>query len=114
MAAPRKKPSPKKQAANGRMKKGIKIVLAAFVIVAATVFATERGQLPESLRDLPAARTVYNLRDKAVAEGRALVKTEHKPLNITAGKKQNPEPGYTAKDRDSMDDLLREEGVAKP
>jgi hypothetical protein len=113
MTAHKKKSSHKKTAESSRFKKGIKITLAAFVILAVAVFATERKQLPESLRDHQAAKTVYSLRDKAVAEMRDLVTTENKPLNITAEKKQKPEPGYTEKDRDSLDDLLREEGVAK-
>lgn len=113
MAARKKKSASPKTAETSRLKKGIKITLAAFVIMAVAVFATERKQLPLSVRDHQAAKTVYSLRDKAVAEVRNLVKTEHEPLSITAEKKQKPEPGYTEKDRDSLDDLLREEGVAK-
>lgn len=113
MTAHKKKSSHKKPAESSRFKKGIKILLAAFVIMAVAVLATERKQLPESVRDHQAAKTVYSLRDKAVAEVRHLIKPENKPLSITAEKKQKPEPGYTEKDRDSLDELLREEGVAK-
>lgn len=113
MAAHKKKSSAKKPATNSRFKKGIKILLAAFALMAVAVFATDRKQLPAAVRDHQAAKAVYSLRDKAVAEVRDLTKREHKPLNITAEKKQKPEPGYTEKERDSLDDLLRAEGVAK-
>jgi len=113
MPAQKKKAPQKKAAGAGRLKTGIKILLAALVIPAAFVLATDRGQWPEAVRDHQAAKTVYSLRDKALAEARGLFAPERAPLKITAEKKQKPEQGYTAKDRDSLEDLLREEGVAK-
>jgi len=113
MTAHKKKAPARKQTESTRFKKGIKIFLLAFVLLGIAVFATERRQLPESVRDHQAAKAVYGLRDKAVAEVRDLVKKDHAPLSITAIKKEKPEAGYTEKDRDSLDDLLREEGVAK-
>lgn len=113
MTAHKKKTSHKKQAESSRLKKGIKIFLLAFALIVAVLFATERKQLPESMRDHQAAKTVYSLRDKAVAEVRSLVKHDKKPLSITAPGKVKPEPGYTEKDRDSLEDLLREEGVTE-
>lgn len=112
MTAHKKKTTHKKAPESSRLKKGSKILLAALVILVGFVLVTDRKQLPESFRDHPAAKTVYSLRDRAVAEAHNLIASD-KPLNITAEKKQKPEQGYTAKDRDSLEDLLREEGVAK-
>lgn len=114
MTAARKKTAPTKAAGTGRWKTGSKILLAALVIAVTIVLATERQQWPEAVREHQAAKTVYSLRDKAVTEARSLFAPAHKPLDITAKKKQAPEQGYSAKDRDSLENLLREEGVAKP
>lgn|SRR5690606_15619726 len=114
MAATRKKSTKKTKSDSSRFKTGIKILFLLLVILGTAVLATERKQWPEKMRDHAAVKKIYTLRDEiitAIKPADDKDGADSRPITVTAPKTQKPEPGYTEKERDSLENLMRKEGV---
>lgn len=103
-----------------RLRRFLLIFLILVIGAAAAIGLTERAQLPADYRNHDAVIAVYNKRDNMIDAVRAKFKTEKplsgdlfrhtkEPMNIRPAAKK-PELGYSKKDRDQMQDLIREEG----
>lgn len=92
------------------------IFLLVMTIFAGALLAVERQQLPQAAQDNSYVIEVYALRDSVKKSVTAYINkkdTPKKPLSITpsAQKTEKPELGYSNKDREGMEALIREEGT---
>lgn len=112
--------SKKDSGGKSRLRKFLLILAVLALGSAAAIGLTERTDLPAAYRNHDSVIMVYNKRDSLMDTVRAKFKTE-KPLsgdlfkhtkeqiNVRPAAKK-PEQGYSRKDRDQMQDLIREEG----
>lgn len=114
MAATRKKSTKKTKSDSSRFKTGIKILCLLLAILVVAVLVTERKQWPENMRNHAAVKRIYSLRDDTLAAIKPADDkdgADSRPITVTAPKTQKAEPGYTEKERDSLESLMRAEGV---
>jgi len=116
MSKKKTKTSQKKKAGGNSFARILLVFLLVMAIFAGTLLAVERQQLPEAARDNSYVIELYALRDgvkKSVATYINKKDTPRKPLSITPApqKTDKKELGYSDKDRESMEALIREEGT---
>lgn len=110
----------KDSGSTSRLRKAVLVLLVLAAGAGAAICLTERTDLPAAYRNHDAVIKVYNKRDSIMDALRAKFKTEKplsgdlfkhtkEPINVRPAAKK-PEQGYSRKDRDQMQDLIREEG----
>lgn len=115
MTTRRKKTSGSTSPQDGRRRKCLVAALLLILLAVAALYATERRDWPESLRDRATVVTLYKQRDALTAAVRSIGAAR----GTTAGIKEpirvrpvppKPEQGYTPQDRAQLDALLQQEG----
>lgn len=110
------KTAQKKKTAGNSFARIMLVFLLVMTLFAGAVLAVERQQLPEAARDNSYVIELYALRDSVKKDVTNYINKKDspkKPLSITpsAQKTDKKELGYSNKDRESMEALIREEGT---
>lgn len=117
---PRKSKPAEKRSLLASFRRVMMVMILIIMIPIAFISFTERANLPEQYRNHDAVIMVYKERDNMIAAVWGQLKDDKplsgdlfthtkEPINVRPAAKK-PEQGYSRKDRDQMQDLIREEG----